>query len=110
MLIFKMYPHVVSIINLLVAPAFAAWPRQGPFNHELNAWPDSSQVRLSGDAKSFESQFSVGLALHSSYGAATVIFDGPDGTRKVTSRVVQADKEYRDIMGLLSLEKSRHLA
>jgi hypothetical protein len=65
---------------------------------------------MSGDAKSPGSQFSVGLALHSSYGAATVIFDGPSGAKEVTSYIVQGDAEYRERMAMLSLEESRHLA
>lgn len=100
----------VFVGALLVAVASAAWPLPASFVRLFNSGSET-QLPLSKDsADSRGSQLSVGIALHSSYGAVTVILDGPDGPKEVASQVVQGDAEYRDRMAMLSLEESRHLA
>ncbi|KAK5653809.1 hypothetical protein OQA88_7967 [Cercophora sp. LCS_1] len=54
--------------------------------------------------------FSVGFSLHSSYGAAAIIFSYPDGKRETHTTVYHGSSEYRRVMAKLSLESSRHIA
>jgi hypothetical protein len=56
------------------------------------------------------SNYSVGFSLASSYGAAAVIIDTPDGQKTTLTWVVQGDDKYRSVMARLSLKSSRHLA
>jgi hypothetical protein len=54
--------------------------------------------------------FSVGFSLHSSYGAAAVILEGPDGERKTEARMRYGSPSYQETMARLSLASSRHIA
>ena len=105
-----MSAKAIFVGALLVALASAAWPLHASFGRLFNSGSDSQVQLANEDATNRGSQLSVGIALHSSYGAVTVILDGPDGPKEVASRVVQGDAEYRERMAILSLEESRHLA
>jgi hypothetical protein len=82
-------------------------------NLEPRTWDGVRQIALfsSGNTPEPESRnFSVGLTLHSHYGAAAVIFTNPDGSLETYTKVAYGSKEYRETMARLSLNSSRHLA
>lgn len=56
------------------------------------------------------SNFSVGFSLQSFYGAATVIFEGVDGTLETHTRIYEPGYLYHQVMTKLSLQSSQHVA
>lgn len=54
--------------------------------------------------------YSVGFSLQSSFGAAAVILDWPDGHHETLTRVIHGGTEYERVMATLSLASSRHTA
>ncbi|PNY23692.1 Uncharacterized protein TCAP_06365 [Tolypocladium capitatum] len=84
---------------LAMAPALL-YPWSHPNQQPLLSVPSAVQAR----------KFSVGFSLQSSYGAAVVIFEDPNGELQTHASVHHGCKEYRAVMAKLSLLSSRHLA
>lgn len=52
------------------------------------------------------SNFSAGFSLQSFYGAATIIFEGVNGTLETHSRIYEPGYLYNQVMAKLSLQSS----
>jgi len=76
-----------------------------------NLWASTNnQQSLLSTPSTSSSNYSVGFSLSSSYGAAAVIIDEPNGEKQTITWVVQGDSEYKSVMAKLSLPSSQHLA
>jgi hypothetical protein len=76
-----------------------------------NLWTDTSgQQPLLSTSSSPSSNYSIGFSLASSYGAAAVIVDDPNGDKKTYTWIVDGGSEYQSVMAKLSLRSSQHLA
>lgn len=87
-----------------IAPASALFGLSNPWKSTNNQQP----FLLTSSSPS--SNYSVGFSLASSYGAAAVIIDEPNGDKKTLTWTVNGSSEYQSVMTKLSLTTSQHLA